>query len=330
MHAIFDEATEAHVVSEHAQIPSTRFATAHLPLRRQLSAWRTALRPLVEMSAAGSPDSGFAARLVAWDLGRLSVVRCQMPSASFARTLRHLTEATPDDWVLITPLDGTISIETRLDRRTISAGGVGIYSLQQELRGSNSATTLLCLIIPRDFCAEAAAVIDPAVNTIVRSSLAGLLVDYVINLEARLPLMPARHLPAIVEATGAMILSSIAQGNEETVPSLQATLFERARSYIRRNLNAPELSVEELCQELGLSRSSLYRLFEAQGGVVQYIRSCRLFDAHRAFEAGQDLRRIHEIAAESGFHDPAAFSRAFKRKFGYSPSEVRSQLHVQG
>lgn len=328
MQGIFEGATDARIASEPSQIPCTRWGTTHLPARRQLVAWRAAVSSMVDVASAGPAEEAFPARMIAWDLGQLTIVRWQLPAASFSRDHRHFNAETPDHWSLTIPLDGAVTIETERDRRIVSPGGVGIYSLRQELRGTNTAANVLGIIVPRDLCPEAPAVIDPSVNSILRSSLAGLLADYFVNLEARLPLISLRHLPAVIEASRAMILSCIAQDVEEAMPTMQALLFERARSYIRRNLNTPTLTIDGLCDELRLSRSSLYRLFEAQGGVVHYIRSCRLIEAHRAFESGQHLRRIHEIAAENGFHDPAAFSRAFKRKFGYSPSEVRSKASL--
>lgn len=325
MHALFAEAGPAHMTSEPSQIPNKRLATTQLPARLQLAAWQAALAPIVDVTSPAPPGDGFAARMVAWSLGRLTLMRCQLPPGGFVRHERHLDDLTSHYWCLLLPLDGTLTVETKGGRHTISAGRMGIYSMRQPLSGTHTATTLLAVMVPRNICPEAPAIIERAVNTILRSNFAGFLADFFIDLEARLPTMPARHLPAIIEASRAMILSCVAQDRDEAAPTLHDTLFERARSYIRRNLNEPDLSVEDLCRELRLSRSSLYRLFEARGGVVQYIRSCRLLDAHRAFETGRDLRRIQEIAVDSGFHDPAAFSRAFKRKFGYSPSEVRGK-----
>ena len=77
-------------------------------------------------------------------------------------------------------------------------------------------------------------------------------------------------------------------------------------------------------RELGISRSRLYRLFEPYGGVVHYIQHRRLLDAHAVLADPDDHRRILDIAEEHGFTDGAEFSRAFKREFGYSPSDVRT------
>lgn len=51
----------------------------------------------------------------------------------------------------------------------------------------------------------------------------------------------------------------------------------------------------------------------------------RLDRAHAMLaDPGQRHRRVLEIALDSGFDDVSAFSRAFRRHFGLTPSDVRS------
>jgi AraC-like DNA-binding protein len=69
-------------------------------------------------------------------------------------------------------------------------------------------------------------------------------------------------------------------------------------------------------------------MFEPLGGVVHYIRRRRLLDAHTALANPEDTRPIVDIAAERGFVDAAEFSRAFRREFGYRPSDARNHSNV--
>ncbi|WP_312866089.1 helix-turn-helix domain-containing protein [Rhizobium mongolense] len=50
----------------------------------------------------------------------------------------------------------------------------------------------------------------------------------------------------------------------------------------------------------------------------------RLLDAHSALSDPNDQRRIIEIAEQHCFNDGTEFSRAFRREFGCSPTDVRS------
>ncbi|MGJ7509533.1 helix-turn-helix domain-containing protein [Variovorax sp. GT1P44] len=78
-----------------------------------------------------------------------------------------------------------------------------------------------------------------------------------------------------------------------------------------------------------MSRSTLYRLFEARGGVADYIKERRLKRIHAAIVAPEHAtRQLVGIAEEFGLVDASHFSRIFRRHFGYSPSEARAQAPI--
>lgn len=96
--------------------------------------------------------------------------------------------------------------------------------------------------------------------------------------------------------------------------------------YIESNLGARDLGVATLVRTFGLSRASLYRLFEPVGGVANYIRSRRLERAHQEIcAAGLDSRRIAPIAYRSGFKSIAAFNRAYQEAYACTPRQSRAQ-----
>ena len=76
---------------------------------------------------------------------------------------------------------------------------------------------------------------------------------------------------------------------------------------------------------MAMSRSKLYRLFESSGGVAHFINRERLREAHYRLSSYRFARSIHAIGNEVGFADHSTFSRAFRREFGYSPTEARER-----
>ena len=103
----------------------------------------------------------------------------------------------------------------------------------------------------------------------------------------------------------------------------RAIAFDTARRFVHANLSESDLSPESVVESLGLSRATIYRLFQHEGGLHAYIRHLRL----RA--AADDLVRfpgvaIADIASSVGFNSASDFTRAFRRAYGFAPQDVRT------
>lgn len=97
-----------------------------------------------------------------------------------------------------------------------------------------------------------------------------------------------------------------------------------ATRLIDERLMDPDLDAASLMQALGLSRSSLYRAFQAVGGVNAYIRQRRLQLARDVLAARTGPRpTVGEVAQSHGFASDSHFSRAFRAAFGHSPGALR-------
>jgi AraC-like DNA-binding protein len=80
-----------------------------------------------------------------------------------------------------------------------------------------------------------------------------------------------------------------------------------------------------LLGEFGITRSTLYRLFEPLGGVAAYITERRLRYAFRQMtDPLEQHLRVSQLAFDLGFSHPSAFTRAFRGFFGMSPKDVRA------
>lgn len=84
-------------------------------------------------------------------------------------------------------------------------------------------------------------------------------------------------------------------------------------------------NVDMVADYLGISRTTLFRQFKAAYGisVKHYIETVR-FD--RILQLIQHTALpLSQIAETGGFTDPLYFSRAFRKRFGTSPTELRNQ-----
>ena len=88
-------------------------------------------------------------------------------------------------------------------------------------------------------------------------------------------------------------------------------------------LGDAQVSINGVARALGMSRQTLYRRLKAEGVTFEEI-----LDAKRRQLAvrylGLDGVSVKAAAYRLGFSDPAAFSRAFKRWTGISPSSFRA------
>lgn len=92
------------------------------------------------------------------------------------------------------------------------------------------------------------------------------------------------------------------------------------QQFIEERLDKPELNVTLILQNFGVSRASLYRMFELEDGVRNYISSRRLYRAVTELADAPFVRgKVHEVAQRWGFSTDSNFNRMVKREFGVTP-----------
>lgn len=108
---------------------------------------------------------------------------------------------------------------------------------------------------------------------------------------------------------------------------ISANQFAKAVRYIYDNIDKP-LQLEEIASNVGMSLTSLKRLFEEaiKQSPGSFIRKLRMEMAFRSLKSRDDS--ILEIALSYGFEDQSAFARRFKQTFGYPPSKAREKINI--
>ena len=110
------------------------------------------------------------------------------------------------------------------------------------------------------------------------------------------------------------------------VNNFDNTFILKVRTLIEANLTNVHFDVEKLCSDLLLSPSQVYRKIMALTGLStnNFIRYIRLLKAKELLLKNSHYS-ISAVAYDSGFNDPAYFSRAFKQEFGVTPQAWREQ-----
>lgn len=119
---------------------------------------------------------------------------------------------------------------------------------------------------------------------------------------------------------------TLKDGESERFSELNPQEIQRARrlrDLIEENLAAP-LSLSELSRELGVNPTTMAAQFKKLYGqpIFAYLREQRLQKA-RSWLRARD-RSVAQVGYAVGFESPAAFSTAYRRRFGHAPSEARA------
>ena len=126
------------------------------------------------------------------------------------------------------------------------------------------------------------------------------------------------------------LLKNLYQGTKEAEKEIsEAHLEDRDKQFlkqlqaiIQKNLSDSEFGVEDMGQQIGLSRVQLYRKVKAMTGssVVDLLRKARLAKARRLLETRS--MSVSEVAYEVGFSAPSYFTKCFKEEYGMLPGDV--------
>jgi AraC-like DNA-binding protein len=120
------------------------------------------------------------------------------------------------------------------------------------------------------------------------------------------------------------LLGEVAKAFEATVAPPKSEFRDEVERRVEPMLASGPVRIDSVARALGCSRQTLYRRLKAEG-----ITFAELLDGLRRRLALRFVREqglsVKETAWRLGFADPAAFSRAFKRWTGTSPSAARGR-----
>ena len=106
---------------------------------------------------------------------------------------------------------------------------------------------------------------------------------------------------------------------------IQDRTMMRVFRFIVANAGNPELKIDDISNEIGMSRSVLYNKVKATTGMtpVDFVRHIRIKKACEMLRKTDDT--LSSIAFAVGFTDPKYFSKVFKKETGIVPTEYRNR-----
>ena len=136
------------------------------------------------------------------------------------------------------------------------------------------------------------------------------------------------------ELTRSHILESIMQNKdsqseeedaEGSDPAKENPFLNQFMDLIRQRHSDPDLSVDDLADEMCVSRSTMFRRIKTIVGKspVELLGEYRLNEALRQLKSNETIS-VNEVAYAVGFSDASYFSKKFKAYFGINPTQARS------
>lgn len=104
----------------------------------------------------------------------------------------------------------------------------------------------------------------------------------------------------------------------------ESEFVKRFRKCVMEGIGNPEFGIDNLCEQMNLSRAQLYAKIKNLTGQapVEHLCNCRL-ERGRELLATTELS-VAEIAYNVGFTSPAYFSKCFKGQYNMTPKEYRN------
>lgn len=286
-----------------------------------------------------SPDAHrFRGRVEAVRLPHSQVAAFGFSALTARRSPAHIRRADPETYFLVLVRQGAVRLEQAREVACLGPGDMALFSSSRPLtcgfrdNGGSAVLTLLRLsraLLPLADGRADRLLAEPLPST---SGSGALLGPYLTSLpEAARTAGPAElaRLGAIGVDLAASLLAA-RNGDQQTLPAetRETALLARISAFIDSHLGDPLLDPAAVAAHHHISVRTLHHLFRGEPeSVAATIRRRRLERCHAELtEPGPRHRTIGETALRWGFRHPADFSRAFRRRYGIPPSEVRATV----
>lgn len=134
-----------------------------------------------------------------------------------------------------------------------------------------------------------------------------------------------KHTKAQIKALGELVdicAEYLSLTNTVNVPS--SDLAEAVQSYLIKHY-MEQITIDSLCSYFNVSKATLHTYFKKKYGTTihQRLLSIRLNEARKLLESTN--ASMKDISHMVGFQDADYFSKAFKKKYQISPTDVKKE-----
>ena len=287
--------------------------------------WADLVRPLFDVSLFNTGTEWPVTQADAWLVDNLMLTKAAFASHVFDRNNKHLKADVADCILFQIYLSGELHGEIDGNTVRIQPGDMHIQDFSRPHRARTTDASVLGLVVSHDLIgydrdrhpATMHVPRDGAIGRVLRNAI----LSAFEQIETTTKAEEAAIAGGLVGLLRGALFSPLSVPPPS--PGFAAARSRAIRNYIAQNLRSDGLTADAICAAFGLSRATLYRDFQADGGVDRYIAGRRL-DATLMTLAFTDSPRgaVNRTAEAWGFSSSSHFIREFQRKFGCSPGSV--------
>lgn len=302
------------------------FSTRALPARERHEAWLQRDWPSLAPAYRCKPLEAFDVASERLQLDGITIQFAEVTGQSWVRDASLIKSWTPDALVIALTVQGEARGEWGGVSARTGTGSIQFADFSKTSSHVSSASKTIAIAVPRAIAASRGLAVEALHGVATRSGAGSLLAAHLLALREAAPGIPKSSEQILARGVlDLIVLAAQSAGQASEAAAGARGLSLMARAAIERSLGSPTLGPARLCRSLAISRSTLHRLFEQEGGVQAYIRRRRLEAARVALEETGSDEPIHMIAERLGFSDAAHLSRLFRSRFGLSPSDCRAE-----
>ena len=314
-------------------LEKSRFSVRDLPSAQRFEIWKESINCIYSVDTdRNTRQEDFAADLNSWRHRDLLMIEANSCSQNFSRTSQMIATDGMDHYNVQLFTDGAVKSDIGIGGDVLKPGGLLLLDLSQRTEAQTSdGFKSMHLFLPRHLVEDQLTHPDDHNLRFLseRDPLVSMLFNQIKSMHHYIDQLNDGQI-SVLQQTIVMMLSAClnsAKGETNSTWALRKDIEKgvMVRRYFRENLLSPDMTAERAADDLGMSRSNLYRLFKQYGGVQQYLRDMRLRHALKLLgDASERRRSIYDIALECGYETDAGFIRAFRAKYDITPGDVRA------
>lgn len=303
--------------------------THYLPRHKAFSAFRDAISSaFMPWSLELEPDKEFVGRIESVTLEKGTVGRVRMSPVVAARTNSNVANSSADCVYGNFVLSGELIVEQRGISKVAKQGDIILYdsSVPTLLRERHDILYQdVPFMIPKKILPVKD--LEEAFGNVVvpPHDLGRLLWSNLAFLSQNMLSLSRDELNGLFNACVALIPAAVGSKDGEREIKKTHEVLQEMLDFVDRQIATANLSPKAAADRLGISVRYVHKLFAAEGMTFRsYVALRRLEQISKELISPCRKQPISVLAYRWGFSDLSTFSRAFKLRYGVTPSQFRA------